>query len=352
MTIIIFIVVLLVTVIAHEWGHFYVARKSGMAVEEFGFGIPPRLFSWKRGQTVYSINMLPIGGFVKIAGENGVEEGGKSAIPLEQQFESKPWYKKSLVLIAGVCMNIVLAFVLFTAAYTIGMPTTTPGGVPTVVSVSADGLVDAAGINVGDTVESIAINGNTVSELATLTLHEALIASEGPVTIVYRQNDELKTAVIDLPKEASERQIGVAIEPIATVRLPFTTAMYAAMLQIKSIVAGIFQTLGMLIAGLFGAGTTEGLMGPVGLAREVGGAALIGFTYLLAFTAAISVNLAVLNILPFPALDGGRLVVVLLEAVTRRRFSPAVIGIIHTLGFVLLLILMLVLTVGDIRRLL
>lgn len=352
MTVIIFILVLLVTVIAHEWGHFFAARKSGMAVEEFGFGIPPRLFSWKRGETVYSVNALPIGGFVKIAGENGLEEGGKSVIPPERQFETKPWYKKSIVLVAGVCMNIVLAFVLFTVAYTIGMPSTTPGGVPTVVSVSAGGLVEASGITVGDTITSVVVDGVEVPELTTAALHDAIVASEGSISISYIQQGETKTAILELPNTSEDRMIGVAIEPIATVRLPFFSAMYAALLQISSIALGIFQTLGILIAGLFGAGGTEGLMGPVGLAREVGGAAMIGFTYLLAFTAAISVNLAVLNILPFPALDGGRLVVVLLEALTRRRFSPTVIGIIHTLGFVLLLILMLVLTVGDVRRLL
>ncbi|MFZ4500174.1 MAG: M50 family metallopeptidase [Minisyncoccia bacterium] len=352
MTIIIFILVLFVTVIAHEWGHFYAARKSGMTVEEFGFGIPPRLFSWKRGETVYSINALPIGGFVKIAGENGLEEGTPGAVSPSRQFDTKPWYKKSIVLVAGVVMNIVLAFVLFTAAYTIGMPSTTPDGVPTVVSVTAGGLVDTAGIEVGDTIESIVVDGVEVSELTTTSIRESIAVSDGSISISYSHDGETKVADITFPETSSDRLIGVAIEPIAIVKLPLFTAMHASWLQITSIIVGIFTTLGNLIAGLFGAEGTEGLMGPVGLAREVGGAALIGFTYLLAFTAAISVNLAVLNILPFPALDGGRLVVVLLEAIFRRRFPPNVVGIIHTIGFALLLILMLVLTVGDVGRLL
>ncbi|HEY0980120.1 MAG TPA: M50 family metallopeptidase [Candidatus Paceibacterota bacterium] len=352
MTIIIFILVLLVTVIAHEWGHYYAAKKSGMAVEEFGFGIPPRLFSWKRGETVYSINALPIGGFVKIAGENGLEEGMPGAVPPSRQFDTKPWYKKSIVLVAGVVMNILLAFVLFTIAYTVGMPSTTPDGVPTVVSVTAGGLVDSAGIEVGDIIESVIVDGEPVAELTTANLHDAISQSDGSISISYTQKGETKVADMTIPETSTDRLIGVAIEPIAIVKLPLFTAMYAAWLQISNITVGIFTTLGTLIAGLFGAGGTDGLMGPVGLAREVGGAALIGFTYLLAFTAAISVNLAVLNILPFPALDGGRLVVVLLEALFRRRFPPNVIGIIHAVGFALLLILMLVLTVGDVGRLL
>jgi len=348
MTIIIFIIVLLITVIVHEWGHFYAARKSGMTVEEFGFGIPPRLFSWKKGETVYSINALPIGGFVKIAGENGLE----GSVPPERQFDTKPWYLKSIVLVAGVFMNLVLAFVLFTAAYSIGMPSTTPNGVPTIISVTSDGAAQQAGLKVGDIITGISIDETPVAELTTVALHEALITTQGDVVIDYIHQNEPATATISLPESSpEERRVGIAVEPIETVRLSLLTSMHAAVVQIGSIATGIWNTLGTLVGGLFGEGGTEGLMGPVGLAREVGGAASIGFAYLLAFTAAISINLAVLNILPFPALDGGRLIVVLLEAITRRRFSSTVVGIIHTIGFVLLLILMLVLTVGDVRRL-
>jgi regulator of sigma E protease len=155
MTIIIFIIVLFVCVIAHEWGHFFAARKSGMRVEEFGFGIPPRIWGKKKGETLYSINALPIGGFVKIAGENGIEEG----VPPEQQFDAKPWYLKAIVLVAGVTMNIVLALVLFTAAYLLGMPTSVQGGTPTIVSVSADAPAGRAGLLVGDTVTAVSVDG-------------------------------------------------------------------------------------------------------------------------------------------------------------------------------------------------
>lgn len=349
MTIIIFILVLLVTVVVHEWGHFYAARKSRMTVEEFGFGIPPRLFSFKKGETVYSINALPIGGFVKIAGENGLD----GTVPPEKQFDTKPWYLKSIVLVAGVAMNIVLAFVLFTAAYTIGMPTTTESGVPTVISVTADGLAENSGVSVGDIISRVVVDGRIITPLTTQVLRDALTTSQGSVVIDVVQGKEKSSITYDfLGVAPAERRIGISIEPIETIRLPLGTAMKAAVFQIKTIASGIFITIGTLIGGLFGSGSgTDGLMGPVGLAREVGGAASIGFTYLLAFTAAISVNLAVLNILPFPALDGGRLIVVLLEAITRRRFSQTVVGIIHTAGFLLLLALMLFLTVGDIQRL-
>jgi regulator of sigma E protease len=351
MTIIIFIIVLLVTVIAHEWGHFFVARKSGMTVEEFGFGIPPRLFSWKKGETTYSINALPIGGFVKIAGENGIE----GDIALDKQFETKPWYLKSAVLVAGVVCNILLAIVLFTAAYTIGMPVASDHGTPTVVSVVSNAASAHAGLVVGDTINSVMVGTTTLSGgmLTTEALHNAIMKNDGPVTMNYVHVGSEHIITITPTGMGTARVIGLAIEPVTQERLSLFAAFKAALHQTVSIGSQIFTTLASLIAGIFHHNSTaSSLVGPVGLAQEVGGAASIGFTYLLAFTAAISVNLAVINILPFPALDGGRLVVVLLEAITRRKFSKNTVGIIHGIGFLILLLLMIVLTVGDVRRLL
>lgn len=350
MTIIIFIIVLLVCVIAHEWGHFFAARKSGMLVEEFGFGIPPKLWSWKKGETTYSINALPIGGFVKIAGENGLDE----SIPSNRQFESKPWYLKSIVLVAGVLCNVILAFVLFTAAYTIGMPAiVATGGVPTIVDVVPGSPAAQAGLLVGDTVESVVVSTVPITTITTEALHKAITTTTGDVVLVYTRSNETRTATITPAVEKNNRKIGVGIAAIANEKQPLFTAMKYAAMQTVSVGGTIFVTLGSLIKGLFGDSSVAGnLIGPVGLAHEVGNAATMGFTYLLAFTAMISVNLAVLNIMPFPALDGGRLIIVLLEAITRRRFSQKIVAIIHTSGFLLLLGLMLYLTIGDIGRLL
>jgi regulator of sigma E protease len=349
MTIIIFIIVLLVTVIVHEWGHFFVARKSGMAVEEFGFGIPPRLFSWKKGETRYSINALPIGGFVKIAGENGIEGG----FPVEKQFESKPWYLKSAVLVAGVACNVLLAVILFTAAYTIGMPMVTDTGTPTITNVVGGSPSEKAGLSVGDTITGATVDGKALPiPISTEGLHTALMKSDGPITLSYTHVGAPKSVDIVPTGTGNTRVIGLGVEPVSNQHLPFGAAVVAALHQTYIIGTQIFSTLGSLIAGIFHHNdTASSLVGPVGLAQEVGSAASIGFTYLLAFTAMISVNLAVINIMPFPALDGGRLVVVLLEAVTRRKFSQNTVGIIHAVGFILLLGLMIFLTVGDVRRL-
>ncbi len=343
MTVIIFIAVLLVTVLVHEWGHYIAAKKSGMLVEEFGFGIPPRLWSWTHGETTYSINALPIGGFVKIAGENGQESG----VSPERQFDSKPWYKKTLVLVAGVVCNFILAIVLFSVGYIIGLPGVTPNGTPTVVSTVAGGPIAQSGIVVGDKIESIRIGTQTLKTIDTAQLREKLQATTTDVVVTYTR-DGVESSVSITPD--AQRHIGVAIEPIGTIKQPPLKALATAWHQSIGLTQMIFETLGGLIVGLFsGQGSTIGLVGPVGLAREVGTAATIGFTYLLAFVATISINLAVLNILPFPALDGGRLIIVWAEALTGRKFSKTVVGIIHTVGFLILIGLMVFLTIGDIR---
>lgn len=350
MTVIIFLLVLLVCVIAHEWGHFFAAKKSGMLVEEFGFGIPPRIWGKKKGETLYSINALPIGGFVKIAGENGLQEG----VPPERQFDTKPWYKKAFVLVAGVVMNLLLALALFSVANMLGMPTATEGGTPTIVAITPGSPAETAGLRVGDTVQKVTVDGVTAIAISTEDLRALIVDDAEEVGIHYTHDGEKREAVIVPGGSDGERMIGLGVEPIGVVKLSFGAAVHAAWLQTWTLVAAIWDTLAHLVAGLFssGGGSVSGLIGPVGLANEVKGAANIGFAYLLAFTAVISVNLAVLNIMPFPALDGGRLLVVFLEAIFRRKFSRSMIGYVHALGFLLLILLMIVLTVGDIRKLL
>lgn len=349
MTIVLFIIVLLVTVLVHEWGHFYVARKSGMTVEEFGFGLPPRIYSWKKGETEYSINALPIGGFVKIAGENGAETG----IAPSKQFESKPWYLKSAVLVAGVVCNVLLAIILFTASYAIGIPVTSDTGTPTITTIVPGSPSEKSGLSVGDEVIGVSVDGGALPmPVSTESLRAAIVKSEGPVVFTYKQGSKERSVEVVPSGKGTARVIGLAVEPVSQQRLPIGKAFVAALHQTYSVAGLIFNTLGDLIAGIFKPnGTAKNLVGPVGLAHEVGSAARIGTTYLIAFTAMISVNLAVINIMPFPALDGGRLLIVLLETVTGRKFSKNTIAIIHAIGFLVLLGLMVLLTVGDVRRL-
>lgn len=349
MTIILFIVVLLVTVLVHEWGHFVAARKSGMLVEEFGFGIPPRLWSWKRGGTKYSINALPFGGFVKIAGENGLED----TVPTEEQFESKPWYKQALVLIAGVLCNILLAVVLFTVSYSIGTPTLNDSGTPTVLHVTKGSPIDTAGIGIGDTITKVIKQGEALVSIDTASLKKIINNSTDPITITFVHNKKESTVVVAPQMKDGVAALGISIEKVSIEQTSLPKAFARSIKQTLYITGSIFSTVGSLLSNLIlGVKQSQELIGPIGLATEIKNASSIGFGYLLAFTAMISVNLAVINILPFPALDGGRLIIVLLERITRRKFSKKVVGLIHALGFILLIGLMIFLSVGDIKSLL
>ena len=348
MTIILFIIVLLVTVLVHEWGHFITAKKSGMRVEEFGFGIPPRLWSWTKGETKYSINALPFGGFVKIAGENGLEDGA----PVERQFESKPWYIQSLVLIAGVICNILLAIVLFTASYSMGTPTISEQGTPTVLHVTKGSPVDQAGISIGDTITKVTKYDKEIASIDTENLKKAINNSSDPLIITFVHNKVSKSVSVSPHKNGDITALGIGVEKVILEHTSIPKAFLQGLKQTGRVTKNIFQTVGSLLANLVTHDKQkEELIGPIGLATEIKNASNIGFGYLLSFTAMISVNLAVLNILPFPALDGGRLIVVLLERVSRRKFSKTVVGWIHACGFIILIGLMIFLSIGDIGRL-
>lgn len=349
MTIILFIIVLLVTVLVHEWGHFIAAKKSGMTVEEFGFGIPPRLWSFKKGETRYSINALPFGGFVKIAGENGLDD----TIPHDRQFESKSWWKQSIVLVAGVVCNILLAIVLLTVSYSLGTPTLSDTGTPTVLNVSKGSPIDQSGIAIGDTITSIKKYDVEIVPINTDSLKKAIANSTDPFVITYTHNEKEFVATVSPKKEGVNTTLGISVEKVKLERTSIPKAFLQSIKQTISITVSIFKTVGTLLNNLItGTKQSQELIGPIGLATEIKHASAIGFGYLLAFTAMISINLAVINILPFPALDGGRLIIVLLERIMRRKFSKTVIGVIHASGFLLLIGLMIFLSIGDIGRLL
>jgi regulator of sigma E protease len=348
MTIILFIIVLLVTVLVHEWGHYITAKKSGMLVEEFGFGIPPRIWSWKKGETTYSINALPFGGFVKIAGENGTDDSS----PIDRQFESKPWYKQSLVLVAGVLCNILLAILLFTISFFIGSPTLSENGTPTVLHVTKGSPVDKAGLKVGDQILEIKKRGESIDSIDTTSIKKTIDNSTEPLEVTFLQNKKEMTVSISPEKKDGVTALGISVEKVIVQKDSLPKAFLKGIKQTFVVTESIFRTVGILLADLFTKEKEGGsLIGPIGLANEIKNASSIGFGYLLAFTAMISVNLAVLNILPFPALDGGRLIIVLLERLTRKKFSKNVVGIIHAAGFLILIGLMIFLSVGDIGRL-
>ena len=364
MAILLFFIVLFVLILVHEWGHFIVAKKTGMRVDEFGIGFPPKLFGKKWHGTEYTFNALPIGGFVKIAGENAEDVSEDGAIPSDS-FAAKSKFAQAAVLIAGVTMNVLFAWVLFVGVYIVGLPTAvdevgaTDAAVLTVTQVLPDGPADKAFLPLGAEITHASIGDDTMTALTSTTFQEFTQTAQGnPIDISYTfENQAHEVSIVPeagLIIDAPERQaVGVALSMVETIRIPVHLAVVEAtkttVYSLGAITVGIFSLISESIRGT--ADFSE-VAGPIGIVGLVGSAAEFGFTSLLMFTAIISLNLAVINMLPFPALDGGRLVMVGIEAVTRRPINPVWVGRVNLVGFGLLMVLMLAVTWNDITKIL
>jgi regulator of sigma E protease len=360
MSILIFLLVLFVLVLVHEWGHFIVAKKTGMRVDEFGIGFPPKLFGIKKGETEYTFNALPIGGFVKIWGENGDED--KTA-DTSRAFSSRPKWAQALVLIAGITMNILFAWFLFSLTYMIGVQsvvdesTASPEADLYVTSVIADS--PASVIPVGSVITGISLSNETITDPTPTEFSDAIQRAEGnEVSVAYLSGEEENTVVISpqqgLSEESPNRYIvGASLAMVEVVKKPFFTAIGDGFMTtingLKAISVGLFT---LISQAFIGEADFSQVAGPVGIVGLVGDAATFGITALLTFTAIISLNLAVINLLPFPALDGGRLVFVAIEAVTGKTIPPEWAGRLNLVGFAILMLLMIAVTYNDILRLL
>lgn len=370
LTVIIFILVLGVLVLAHEFGHFIAARRTGMRVEEFGFGFPPRLggvqktaTGWRwiwgsrelneedfKNNTVYSINWLPIGGFVKIKGENG----GQAAE--SDSFMAKSAWKKTIVLAAGVIMNILLAAVLLSIGYAVGLPGSTDTAPASavvkdqqlqVVEVIPGKPAQVAGLQSGDTIVQL----DTLIKPSIKQLQDYLNTKQDTDVnfVIKRGSETLNKTIKPIYNEDSKRAgIGIAIAEIGLVKYPWYLAIYHGFVDSFIFLKEIAVAFYLLIAGLFvGKGAAAAVSGPVGIAVMTGQAARLGFAYLLQFTAMLSLNLALINILPLPALDGGRILFVWLGKIFRRPMFMKFEQAAHSIGFLLLILLVLVVTVKD-----
>ncbi|MBU0732255.1 RIP metalloprotease RseP [Patescibacteria group bacterium] len=416
-TILVFIFVLGLLVFVHELGHFVIAKSFKMGVEEFGFGYPPRVVGFQRGGTTYSLNWIPIGGFVKITGENGQlpidemaddyrkqsksdEINEKSlteeanyvkkmfhgfddkvydeldtnkakyeylAETMESEkdkldknaFYNKPIWQRFLVLIAGVTMNVLLCVFLLSAGYMIGFPSATEN-LPAGAEVSNEQIIvmdteegrpaETAGLQTGDVIKEV--NGQpikTVEEFRAATQEND--GKEMAMTI----EREGETQVVKItPEQLDEGSVGVGayLAETGLVKLPWHTAIWTGLKQTGMIIYLIFATLIKLVADAF-TGQTEALeavSGPVGIAVLANQAADLGFIYLLQFTALLSVNLAIFNLLPLPALDGGRIIFLIIEKIRRKPVSQKIEGMVHTIGFATLILLLGLVTIRDISK--
>lgn len=358
-SIIIFIFTLLVLVIIHELGHFLMAKRFGIKVEEFGFGIPPRIFGKKIGETVYSLNALPLGGFVRLLGEDEIE---KKVFKNPRSFASKKPWQRILVVVAGVTMNLILAWALFyTVIISQNFKIIYPALEPAVyiAQTEKDYPAEKAGLKVGD--KLLSVDGKEVNEFEQA---RNLIKDKKGEAVNLKVSDSggknlRELAVIPKEIENGDFLIGVIFSPIpfktystATEKI-FSGTSYSWDLT-RLIFMGLGQTLNNLFQGQFQT-VSQSVSGPVGLAsmtNNILSGGLQAVIPYLWFVGVISLTLSIFNVLPIPALDGGRLFFLIIEAVTRKKVHAGVERWIHTIGMVLLLTLAVFVTFSDVRKLL
>ncbi len=388
MTALIFLLVLTLVVLVHEAGHFFVAKWSGMKVYEFGWGFPPRAFGfykdpttgkikWVKGSskenlkevaggaetveefpaTLYSVNWLPLGGFVKIKGENDRNGGPDS-------FAAKSRSKRLATLLAGVVMNYLLAAVLLGIGFMSGLPANVSGlddpkaiivkpAEVMVQGVEPESPAAKAEIKPGDII--VSLNSEAIASTEKLIAKVRENNSAGAMRLELKRGEEIlfREATPVSAKEGDAPRLGVVLADAGIVRYPWYWAIGKGFSSAAYGLINIFTSFYDLIKGMIvGTGTAAALSGPVGIAVAVGESARLGFSYLINITAMISLSLAAMNVLPIPALDGGRALFVIIESLFGKRVPAKVEQIFHATGFVLLLGLILVITWRDIANLL
>ncbi len=358
-TVLIFIIVILVLVVIHELGHFFVAKSFGVRVDEFGVGYPPRagkLFTWKK--TLFTVNWLPFGGFVKIFGEEASDDTTGS-------FAYQKMWKRVLIIAAGILANMLLAVVLYSISFGIGFlasPDAFPGSVAVgpeqmmITDILPGSPAGDAGIKAGDVVAKLSARGEEITPKQVDDI-VTFVQNHGAELITFSViHKKIAGDVVVTPKAnvvEGKPGIGVALAEVATVRLPFFLAIKQGFVYTGQEFVSIIRGLGALIGSAFHGerGLISQVSGPVGIAQIASQAYSLGLGSFLAFVALISVNLAVINLLPFPALDGGRLILELFAREGRSRIPKRVVGAVNQIGFLILILLMLFVTYHDIARL-
>ncbi|MCC6639198.1 site-2 protease family protein [Candidatus Falkowbacteria bacterium] len=352
MSILLFIIILSLLVLAHEWGHFYTARRFKMGVEEFGIGFPPRAWSKVKDGITYSLNWLPLGGFVKIKGEDGQH------VTDADSFMNFPAYKRVIVLVAGVVMNFLVAAILLGVGYMFGLPQDVAGVDPALIkerqikvlsAVSGYGAYEA-GIKGGDQI--VSFDSQPVHQISELVeMAGSKIDSVVKVGIVRDGESKIFDVKVSQIAQTGRGGIGVSLFESGIVAYPWYRAIPQGFVSAGVITKDITVGFGHMIKGLFTKEEIGGVAGPVGIAVMTGEVATLGWIYLLQFTAMLSLNLAVLNMVPFPALDGGRVLFVIIEKISRKRVSHSVEGMVHATGFLILMLLIIVITFKDVMHL-
>ncbi|HLA03632.1 MAG TPA: M50 family metallopeptidase [Patescibacteria group bacterium] len=366
MAILVFIIILSVLVMLHELGHFLMAKRAGIGVEEFGIGLPPRIWGKKIGETIYSVNWLPFGGFVRLVGEDP-EDKKKNQ---KNSFYTKSIGQRMLVVVAGVVANFALAVVIFyivvaALGYKVSLPLLIDHNFKFVnqtkqvliADVSADSPAASAGIQIGDSI--VSAKGQEISSIE--KLQEVIRSSENEQIPLILENpvNNQKRVVTVTPKYSQEQQapvLGVGLGELVVLNYQtWPQKAFSGFIHsyntLDYSVRVFSEIIGYSIRSRDITPVSEGVAGPVGIAAITSQAVSLGWLSVMQLVGLLSLNLAVINILPIPALDGGRFAFIIVEAIIKRRVYPKVEKWAHTIGFALLLALILLVTYNDILKL-
>ncbi len=355
-SILLFIIILLALVIVHELGHFLAAKALGVRVDEFAFGFPPKLFSKKFGETEYIFNLLPLGGYVKIHGE----EGGEGETTDKRSLASKSWWQQLIVLLGGVAMNMLFALLILIA---ISLGKTQVGEEDALFTRATDKKLivtevmekspaDLAGLKKGDQILALSRKGEKASTNSTKDAISFIQKSDDPVQIAYKNKSGVEDVLTVAPVFGileGKKAIGVGLTVEGMAKLTFIEAVQKGTNDLVRFTILIAKAFKDFFVTLFSGGSiADQVAGPVGLAKVVHKAEEMGYKTVALLAAIISINLAFFNTLPFPSLDGGRSVIVLGEAISRRKMNRKLFGVLNAIGFSFLMLLFVLVTIKDI----
>ena len=359
MSLFIFIVILVALIWVHELGHFVAAKLFGIRVDEFAIGFPPRLFRVRYGETEYTFNLLLVGGYVRIHGE----DPGTDALD-KRSMAGKPRLVQAAVLVAGVTMNLMVGWLALSGGYMAGMaavPGTSAFGEvrdvrATVTQVLPESPAEKVGMMAGDKIEALQTGAQKFESPLTaenITRFIGVHQDESFVITVSRGGDE--KVFIAKPADGiapGKKALGISMADVGVLQLPVHLALLQGAVSAKQVTVSTAQGLGVFFSRLArGAADWGSVAGPIGIAGAGASAVQEGFAAAAFITALISINLAIINLIPIPGLDGGRLLIVVIEGILRRPVSPKIVTALSLAGFALLIALMLTVTYHDIAKL-
>jgi regulator of sigma E protease len=358
LTFITFILVFSLVIFVHEFGHFMAGRKMGVKVEEFGFGYPPRLKAVKIKGTEYSLNWIPFGGFVRL---KGLEEGNKeikSAEIEKDSYAGKSIWRRAFILSAGVLMNFVLTFFLVTLGYLVGLPSAidenTAGKIRNeqiqIYEVVKNTPAELAGLRTGDII--VSFDNIKFTKINDLQAYEADKIDQTLQMSLKRGGETLNISIKpQIMDETKQGKLGVSLVETALVSYPVHIALYKGLSTTGSLISQIVYGIYDIIkTAVISHRVSADIAGPVGIAVISGQVAKLGLIYILQFVAILSTSLAIMNFLPLPALDGGRLFFLFIEKIRGRPVNQRIENLVHTFGFYALFLLLIVVSFRDLQR--